>query len=236
MEAIDLTKITDPYERKARLSPALLCILPMVIAVSVSYPGIYTTLSGFVALVIAFGGLQFLSNLSRDSGKKLEKKLFIIWGGIPSVSIFRHGNNIIPKPLKHKYHEKLSECTGIAAPTEEEEAKDLNSADEIYRSWSDFLRKRARDSNKYPLLLKENINYGFRRNLLGIKWQCFFSGLLGIAIVILPKLEELNFNELEITVCVIVFVYLLIILTVINSEWVKTTAFEYAKRLVETID
>lgn len=206
----------------------------MTIAVSVSFPDIYSTLSGLVALVVAFGGLQLLAHLARDRGKGLEGVLFDDWGGIPSVCIFRHCDSLIPKPAKLRYHALLAGQTGIQAPSAETEKNEPHIADEIYRSWAAYLRAQTRDEKKYSLLFKENINYGFRRNMLGIKWHCVVSGLIGNGIIIFPKLPVLNFTQIELAIIALISVYILVVTFVINSKWVKPIAVEYAKRLIET--
>lgn len=233
---IDLSKFTDPYERKARLYPALLCLFPIIIGTSISYPMVFSTLSGIVALATATGLLQFLSHLSRDRGKALESKLFEMWGGVPSVTILRHRDNSIPSPAKLKYHMVLSKKSGIKAPTKDMEEKRPQKVDEIYLSWSDFLRGKTRDSKKYPLVFKENINYGFRRNLLGIKWLCVLSGIVGLIILLTPILSGNNFTETMIAVALIVSIYILIFIFVVNSSWVKVVAEAYGKQLIEAIN
>ncbi|MEJ1388070.1 MAG: hypothetical protein RPU12_09150 [Candidatus Sedimenticola sp. (ex Thyasira tokunagai)] len=232
----DIRKLTDPYERKARLYPALLCMLPIIVSVSVSFPDIYTMLSGLVALAVAFGGLHLLSNLARDRGKNLESKLFEAWGGMPSVSIFRHSDPLIPAPAKLKYHQFLSDKTGIPAPPLESEVNDSFSADEVYRAWSDYLRSQGRNTVEFPLLFKENINYGFRRNLLGIRWHCILSSLLAVGLVIAPKFPVFEITEVELTIIVLNAFYLLVLAFVVKRTWVKVMAVEYAKRLVEVIE
>ncbi len=233
---IDLTKITDPYDRKARIYPALLCLLPVVVAVSISYPEIYKTLAGFATLIVAFGGLQLLANLARSRGKRLENDIYKKWGGIPSVCIFRHCDTTVPKPAKQRYHGILSEQSGIDAPSENLEKKEPAVADETYRSWSDFLRARTRDTKKYSLLFKKNINFGFRRNLLGIKWYCVLSGMIGILIIFFPEIFTTGLNQIDISIITLILVYISIFLFVVSSDWVKIVADEYAKRLIESVD
>ena len=230
---IDVTKLLDPYERKARLYPALICLLPITIAVFVSFPEVYSTFSGLIALVVTFGGLQFLSHLARDRGKLLENRLFNDWGGIPSVTIFRHRDSVIPKLTKLGYHSTLSNKTGIAGPSEEIEKNDPATADEIYRSWSDHLRTHTRDETKFSLLFKENINYGFRRNLLGIKLYCLVSGLIGLGVIILPHPSHLS--NTDVSTCIAIIIYISTVIFVVNGNWVKVMADEYAKRLVEAV-
>ncbi|OUS23374.1 hypothetical protein A9Q98_14905 [Thalassotalea sp. 42_200_T64] len=233
---IDISKYTDPYERKARVFPALLCLLPVVIAISVNFPELYTSLTGFIGLVVAFGGLQLLAQMARDGGKKLEPNLFNEWGGIPSVNIFRYRDNIIPAPTKKIIHQSLSDKTKVAAPTFEYENNHPEDADEVYRAWSDHLRGHSRDTNKFSLLFKENINYGFRRNILGMKNLYGVFGILALGVFLIPSLPTSDLNNTDFTVMFIIALYTLWFMFFVNFDWVKVPADEYAKRLVEVVE
>lgn len=233
---IDFEKYTNPYDRKARVYPALLCLLPIVISISIKIPELYTSLSGLVALVVAFGGLQLLSHVARDGGKKLEKGLFNNWGGIPSVTIFRYTDNIIPAPAKAILHRTLALKTEIGIPTKDIEENSPNEADEVYRSWSDYLRRHSRDTNKFSLLFNENINYGFRRNILGMKSLYGFSGIVALLIFTLSNPSTSVISNIDFTIMIFISIYSLCFMFFVNEEWVKVPAEEYAKRLVEVVE
>ena len=233
---IDLAKITDPYERKARLYPALICLFPLMVGMSITFPKVYSTLSGFVALAAAIGGIQFLSHLARDRGKKLEPTLFKNWGGTPSVAILRHSDKLISPPAKLKYHSILENKSKIAAPSVDFENGNSDQADEIYSAWSDFLRGKTRDIKKYPLVFKENINYGFRRNLFGVRWHCICSALVAIVIMLSPSLENRSLSEVQIAIGLFLVAYIFIFLFVVSRDWVKTVADAYSRNLIEAIN
>jgi len=72
--------IFDPYDRKARLYPALLVMLVPVVALTLVAPVFSSQLAGLASLSVALGGLMLLSSLGREWGKRKEPKLFEIWG------------------------------------------------------------------------------------------------------------------------------------------------------------
>jgi len=230
---IDLSKYTDPYERKARIYPALLCLLPIAVAVSIKLPELYTSLSGLVALVVAFGGLHLLAQIARDGGKRLEQGLFDSWGGMPSVNIFRHRDGIIPTPEKKALHQLLSNKTKVEAPTFKLESEHPEDADEIYRSWSNYLRNHSRDTTKYSLLFKENINYGFRRNILGMKNIYGLFGVIALCVFFIPSLPSFEVNNTDFIMMIVISLYTLWFMFFVQTDWVKTPSDEYAKRLIE---
>ncbi len=233
---INLSKVGDPYERRARLYPSLICLFPLMVGVYSSFPILYKTISGLVALAIAVGLLQLFSHLARDRGKRLESVLFAEWGGMPSVALFRHSDSNIPNPAKRRYHKMMSDETEIKNPTVELEATNPNDADEIYQSWSDSLRGKTRDSKKYPMVFKENVNYGFRRNLLGIKRYCILSGLIALVIILLPAYKSGTITQVQIGISFVELAYILVFIFVVRRSWVKITAYAYAKQLLESMN
>ena len=237
---INLTKITDPYERKARIYPGLIMLIPIVVTVYTIFPDIFNLWSSLAALLISFGTLHFLANLARDRGKALETILFEQWGGMPSVQILRYHDKEIPAPAKKRYHKILEQQTAIDSPIENEELSAPSSSEQIYRSWSDYLRGKTRNVDEFPLVFKENVNYGFRRNLLGLKCFCIFAGLVGIAVtgtkIFLHFQKSSEISEVLISVLVGLVIYVLIFLFVVNRNWVKTPAYAYARQLIESLN
>ena len=57
-----------------------------------------------------------------------------------------------------------------SAPTAAEEEKDQTAADAFYEQAGTWLRENTRDTKKFSILFGENVTYGYRRNLLGLKW------------------------------------------------------------------
>jgi hypothetical protein len=73
--------ITDSYERKARLYPALLLVAPIVIAIVGVGSAKLSALESVGTVAAGCGGAFLLTQLGRDAGKKCEKALFEGWGG-----------------------------------------------------------------------------------------------------------------------------------------------------------
>lgn len=82
----------------------------------------------------------------------------------------RHSDNNIDSRTKARYHLILSEkIPGWEAPLPGDEARDPAMADAIYDSAIQWLIANMRDRKKFYLLHAENISYGYRRNLYGLK-------------------------------------------------------------------
>jgi hypothetical protein len=68
-----------------------------------------------------------------------------------------------------RLHERIEAITGEALPTADEEDAAPNVADDRYDEVSARIRALTRDRDRFPLLFAENVNYGQRRNMLGLK-------------------------------------------------------------------
>jgi hypothetical protein len=178
----------DAYDRAARLYPSLICLLP-VVAVSAGVYGTALSLnSALVTLVTSFGGLFLLMSVSRDLGKRLEPGLYASWGGKPTTQLLRHSDNVLDPVTKKRFHGFLERHLDIAFPTPEDEATDPVRADGVYQSGTQWLLGKTRDRTKFPFVFKENGNYGFRRNCLGLK-------PVGIVIAVLATIWTLAASE-----------------------------------------
>lgn len=236
-----LSLFTNEYERKARLYPALILLTPLTVTALVI---ISDKLSGVNAIgtgVVVSGGAFLLAQLARDAGKKGEKDLFVQWGGLPSVAILRHRDTRIDSITKARYHQKLAKLVkGTKAPSVKNEEANPTATDEVYTAWSNYLRVNSRDTNKYSLLFQENINYGFRRNIWGMR-------LFGILLSAIPSVISAVFiyqqyrvsaklsNEL-IAAFIFSIIFLGLWIFCFTSQWVRVPADAYAERLAEIAD
>lgn len=239
MDAI-LKKFTDPYERKARLYPALVALLPVVAAAALYTDWLTFDVSNVVYIVVIAGVLFWLSGKARDAGKSVEKRLVVQWGGMPSVTLLRHRDQCIDRYTKQRYHQAAERLAGIQMPSSSEEEQDPVDADERYRAVTSALLSMTRDTNEYALLFKENINYGFWRNLRGLKSiSLALSGLL-LAFGVwhdFGLIRSLNLPDgPELTMVGIGAVALVAWSFTITDEAVRRAADNYALRLLEGLD
>ncbi len=240
--------IADTYERKARLYPALLTLSPpfawlvVGIATHISSTRTVGTVLGTVTTLAATTGLTyFLTRFGRNAGKRAEQKLFKKWGGMPSAAIFRHRDEQLSPITKERFHIILGQTVPKAkAPTPDEEKESPETADYVYTAWSDFLRVNTRDAKKYPLVVQELTDYGYSRNVWGLRPLGIFVSLatlaasLGLALYALKALEILTSELFAVSAFSAVMASLSCFY--FTSEWVRVTACAYAKELAETTD
>jgi hypothetical protein len=233
----------DKYSLHARVYPMLLTLLPIFI-LGVTYSIDFQNLwhIGISALVVS--SLTFLfSQLGRDQGKKKEAKLWLSWGGPPTVLLLRLRSPYLNQHTKARYHAKLQQlCPVTKNPTVIGESANPKAFDDVYGTWSDYIRTHTRDTNEFNLLFKENVNYGFRRNLWGLKSIAItivlLSGLINYLIFAIQS-NQFNFllltNEFYIASGVLLFILIIWVFGV-TKNFVKIPAFAYAIRLCEAIE
>lgn len=159
----------DKYWFQARLAPAILTILPVVVAVALLLPANLTVslpIAGVVGLALAFA----VSDLARRLGRGAEARLYRRWGGKPSTHLLRHSDSAIDAATKARYRGFLAAQVGASFPSVDDEQADPAGCDGYYESCGTWLRENTRDSAAFPVLFNELITYGFRRNLFALKW------------------------------------------------------------------
>ncbi|MBS0243955.1 MAG: hypothetical protein JSS20_17415 [Proteobacteria bacterium] len=162
--------VPDSYTRRARIYPALLASLPglALAAVMVSWKDL--GISHAVATVAAGFLLYAFGDLTRRLGKRNEDAIYREIGGKPSTAMLRHSDTTFDEATKSAWLKFLASKIGGTPPTDEEEKADPAAADTYYDRCGNWLRENTRDHKKFYLVFDENVAYGFRRNLYGLKW------------------------------------------------------------------
>jgi hypothetical protein len=243
MKLLDLVK--DPYERKARATPGFLVILPLLVAMVGIYGPKNPILTAVFSLVGACGGVFALANVVRGKGKQLEEKLIIQWGGMPTTIVLRHRDGFFDSLSKQRYHDAIEKKLNIKMPSADDEVANPEAADDIYSGATRRLRELTR-TNK-GLLLKENIAYGFHRNMMAIRVLGTLTSLIGIAIVLigsgLVSIHPFEFNSLTVPVNPAIAMTALISIALLlgwifyfNADSTRRVGFVYAERLFECLN
>ena len=242
----------DPYTFRARIQPALITVLPLgllVMAILSEQPLLVTALFG--VLGAAVGGTVLVACLGRNRGYRKQPELWERWGGQPTVRFLRHRRTPGDDELPPGQRQQIESWTGTPLPTRQEEELWPEWADEVYKQAVSLLIAATRDATTFPLVLAENINYGFRRNLWGLKpYGVGIAAIVAVFFLIqLPLIvwrrpwpdpwwDTLVNPDIVVTtriVLALVDVALLAFwLLWINPSWVKAADDEYAKRLLES--
>ena len=237
--------MTDEYSFNARVKPALFLVFPIFISLLVLFEPARTWTGSTMAFLIAFGVVNFAANQMSAKGNDLQGALFKKWGGAPTTIILRHTDNTLDSFTKSRYMERLGLLIPNFIPTTAESEKtNPKQADDLYASASNYLREHTRDTTRYPLIFKENIAYGFSRNLRAFKALGILIAVLSLAaslVAIYLGTPNIGNMSVEATIRAVPFAHLGLIVIhlamiwvwifLVTEKWVKTRAFAYAKRL-----
>lgn len=241
----EFSKYFDEYSFNARVKPALFLVFPIFISLLVLFEPSRTWTGSTVTFLVAFGVINFAANQMSAKGNALQDKLFKKWGGAPTTIILRHADNTIDSVTKSRYMDRLAVLISNFSPTTPEyEQANPERSDELYRSASNYLIEHTRNTTIYPLVFKENIAYGFARNIRAFKSLGIFitvSSLLGSLVVtyldattlgsMSPRLviQEISFPHLGLIAIHLSMLWVWVFL--VTENWVKLRGFAYAKRL-----
>lgn len=225
----------DRYNRLARVLPVYITIAPIALALTATLPhGLDLPIGGAAAIV--FVPLAYLAGqVGADFGKRLERCLWLKWGGAPTTRFLRHLNSEFNQITRERIHEKLRGL-GLQVPSAGEQEQDVRAADLYYESCTEELIRRTRDKGQFPLVFKGLTEYGFRRNLLGLK-------PLGLPIAALALLaclwsavgdwDPANPPAVAVGAALLTSGLLLSWLAWVNDKAVKIAADRYARFLLE---
>lgn len=223
----------DLYVWKARRCPVLIAVVPAALAVLASFPG-----ADWKLLLPAgtFFGLFFLvAQVGRDRGKAMEDKLFAGWGGKPTTAQLRHRDSTFDEVTLSRLHTWLAKVTGVPAPSKRKESASPDDADDLYDAYVRHLRDTTRDTKKYPLVFEENVNYGFRRNTLGLRPFGIGVAAAGVLIGGLNIYWHAGTNAMGVAVGATIVSLLLLGFwgLWVTPAWVRIPAQAYAERILE---
>lgn len=163
-----MNSVFDRYTWQARAFPVYVTISPIILGLAAILPqGLDLPMGAATAIV--FGPLAFLAGqVGADFGKRLEKPLWMKWGGPPTTRFLRHSNAEFNRVTREQVHTKLRHL-GLNVPSEKDQQANPRAADEHWEACTEKLIRRTRDRRRFPLVFKGLTEYGFRRNLLGLK-------------------------------------------------------------------
>lgn len=223
----------DMYTLRARLAPALLLVVPgiaLLIAGVVSA----TTVGRIVGLCSGATGV-IIAGLVRDRGRRLQPKLWDSWGGSATQRRLRWTGGL-PVDSVEQLHSRVEAVTGDPLPDASSEAADPADADRRYDDAIEYLREATRDHRDFGLVFAENVDYGFRRNTLGLRRLGIGVNLAcgAIAVVFLvvgPRTFVMRAEHwgAALVICGLGEAFWIL---VVNEGWVRTAAENYADQLL----
>lgn len=233
-----MLRIFDTYAIRARLFPAILGAAPALAALLLLISWKNVELSNLAATAGVLVLIYALSDWARKAGKKIEPRIYESMGGKPSVTMMYRSDTSIDAPSKDRYRVFLARKVGQQAPTAKDEADNPVAANGFYELTGTWLRENTRDTRKFPILFNELATYGFRRNLLGMKWAAL--GLNAVVVTICVGLLwprwPINTSDAMTSNILMVFIvtvlHALYFLFLVTQDSVKAAARTYARQLI----
>jgi hypothetical protein len=159
----------DTYDRQARAAPGLLVLLPIAIVGTVVGLRSDPVVSGAVGAVIAAGGPLILAGVVRQQGLATQAKLFAKWRVQPTTSFLLLSSTTENTRLREERRTQVQRATNVGLLDEAQERENPRDAENRIETAVTALREKTRDNSKFPLVAAENRNYGFERNILGVR-------------------------------------------------------------------
>lgn len=226
----------DTYTRRARLAPAVIAAAPGLAFIVAGGMNLKAP-AGITALLVGVVGV-LAAGAARDAGRALQPALWESWGGSPTLRRLRWRQSSNAQ-LHSRLHADIARIVGHPLPTAGHEAQDPTGADAEYEAAIAVLRQRTSDSQTFHKVFAENIEYGFRRNCLGLRPLGLVVAGVGIAMsagLIIWTSGGLQDKVIAwILPNLVSLAALLFWWKVVTADWVRQRAETYADRLLEAI-
>lgn len=221
----------NTYTLYARFFPAIISALPLFIlwfflSENLQLKELLTFLLSikfYGGITISVVALYFFAQIIRITSKYFENKYFIRYLGFPTTYLMTYGDDTFSKSYKDKYRDLVKKHFDIDLLDEEREASDIAEA-----------HKRLNESTKQVILKvgdgrlvrKQNVWYGFIRNLIGGSVFSMMFCLINVTVGL-----TMHRNVLLVILSVILLVAYGI-LFLFHKQIMKQNAEAYAKQLI----
>jgi hypothetical protein len=225
--------LKDSYPFLARIQPVLIVLAPLFI-LGITFSFEFEKYIHVLTSIGVYSVLSFLvAELGRDSGLKKQDNLWASWGGPYTTQLLRWNNPTLPQQTKLDYYYRLEKAFPLHVFFDY-----LADNDDIYAFWTGKLIQKTRDKKKYPLVYAENVSYGFRRNLWGMKSFAIILTIvtsLFIMVYYLYQSTTIKMTHYPLAFWIIEILNIILMLFwvfVVNTDWIKMPSIAYAKRLL----
>lgn len=230
--------LPDTYTVKARIFPVLLAAMPGLALAAVMVSWRQLGLSHVIASGAAAVLLYAFADLSRRLGKAKEQSVYQKLGGKPTTAMLRHRDQTFDAETKDRWLEFLTSQLKEDAPSAKAEQKNPIAADHFYERCGNWLREHTRDQKRFKLVFEELVTYGFRRNLLGVKWPGLALNALVVLVCVValryrfPIVADDDISMRLIYVLIVATAHALYFLVAVNEKCVVEAAQQYARELI----
>lgn len=174
--------IGDRYEIHARLLPAMAAVLPVTILAF----GAALHFGHFGGVIAPGSGLDLIvtilfSRVGHALGRRVEDQCRASWGGLPTTRWLMPDDTSHSEQQKRIWRQAIAKLSGLNI----EAVLATGDIDELRRALDDGVltaRNKIRSEKRAELLRKQNIYYGFARNIAGLAPIAALLSLLSMGI------------------------------------------------------
>lgn len=221
-----LKKWFDEYEIKARLIPSVILCLPIVflgVAAPKGWIVKVSLLLGESILIITF--CKILMGIVQAAGNIYQDNISGKWNGLPSTRFLRKNDSKFSIDFKEKFVQKVKNILGIELNIEDD--RSINTTFSAIRA---YLHK----YDKEKKWQKFNIEYGFHRNLSGLKvWLILLHIFVLTLYIILCSYGIVIFSASSIIGWSLIFI-IYILISFFSPRSCKINAEHYAESAIMT--
>ncbi len=169
---LQILSLSDRYERKACLLPGLLlAAVPALTAWAVLHEFTTWEVAASTSLGVEFLVAFVLGHLARARGRRMEEVLWKEWGGPPTTRWLRPWDNMCSDQQKSKWRAAIKRATGLTLPASIPDGGDRIGVDRVNTDAVRQLRYFLRGKSEAAMVAIHNEDYGFARNLCGVRWH-----------------------------------------------------------------
>lgn len=173
--------LADRYQFRARMIPEFLTVFPLVILLVASVKDILVLgFLSFALFVIFFQG-HFSSRL----GRKLQKKL------LKEKKLERDSDFLCKLYKENKDNKYVLLLKNAARKSGKRDPFSFDKSCERVKQIDQiiaWIREQTRDLENFPTVFDKNCDYGFYRNMLGMRCWAFGAMILALVLLFLPTL------------------------------------------------
>jgi hypothetical protein len=221
-----LKKWFDEYEIKARLISIVILCLPMIflgVAAPKEWIVKVSLLIGESIFFITF--CKILMGIVQTAGNIYQDKILQEWDGLPSTRFLRKNDSKFSINFKEKFVQKVKSILSIELDIEDDSS--INTA---FSAIKTYLHK----YDKEKKWQKFNIEYGFHRNLSGLKvWLILLHIFVLSLYIILVSYGIAIFSASSIIVWLLIFI-IYILISFFSPRSCKINAEHYAESAIMT--
>jgi hypothetical protein len=169
---LQFISLTDRYERKARLLPGLILAAVLALTMGAVLQEFATWwMAASSVLGVEFLAAVILGQLARARGRHAEAAMWKAWGGPPTTRWLRSWDQTCSDQQKSKWRGAIKRLTGLTLPASTPEQGRQDEVDRQIADATRQLRYALRGKPEAALLATHNEDYGFARNLCGVRWH-----------------------------------------------------------------